>query len=377
VVFIDPKGDAVTDIIARLPEQVAGKVVLFDPEDRGAPPCLNVLQGDGSGTDTDVIIDNVTGIFRRIFAASWGPRTDDIFRSACLTLLGSVPPGSGQVTLADIPALLGDDAYRHRLTAGIRDPVLRGFWDWCEQLSVPTRAHSIGPLMNKLRAFLLRKFARQAIAAGPSTLDMADVLDHGGLCLARLPKGILGEETAQLTGSFIVARTWQAASRRARIPEAARPDAGLYIDEAQNFLNLPYPLEDMLAEARAYRLSVVMAHQNLAQLPQDLRQGISANARSQVIFSVSPEDARDLERHTTPVLTAHDLSHLGAYQAAARLVAGRAETPAFTLRTQPLAVPGRARLIRRAARAAHGGGTAVTSPPPGTAGTDPRLRPAA
>jgi hypothetical protein len=378
VVFVDPKGDAVTDLLARLPAGVAGKVVLFDPADPAAPPCLNVLQGDGSGTDHDVITDNVTGIFRRIFSQFWGPRTDDIFRAACLTLLQSVPPGSGQVTLADIPALLGDDAYRHRLTAGVRDPVLRGFWDWYEQLSVPTRAHSIGPLMNKLRAFLLRRFARQAIAAGPSTFDMAAVLDHGGLCLARLPKGILGEETAQLAGSFIVARTWQAASRRARVPETARPDAGLYIDEAQNFLNLPYPLEDMLAEARAYRLSVTMAHQNLAQLPPDLRQGISANARSQVIFSVSPEDARDLERHTAPVLTAHDLSHLGAYQAAARLVAGRAETPAFTFRTQPLppAVPGRARLIRRAARAAHGGTAAAKAAPPGPAAADPRLRPA-
>ena len=230
----------------------------------------------------------------------------------------------------------------------------------------------IGPLMNKLRAFLLRRFARAAIAAGPSTFDMADVLDHGGLCLARLPKGILGEETAQLVGSFIVARTWQAAARRARLPEHARPDAGLYIDECQNFLNLPYPLEDMLAEARAYRLSVVMAHQNLAQLPPDLRQGISANARSQVIFSVSPEDARDLERHTAPVLTAHDLSHLGAYQAAARLVAGSAEQPAFTLRTRPLPppVPGRARLIRRAARAAHSG-TAGPAPRPAAGGADP------
>ena len=73
VVFIDPKGDAVTDLLARLPEHVAGKVVLFDPGDRAAPPCLNVLQGDGSGTDTDVIIDNVTGIFRRIFASSGDP----------------------------------------------------------------------------------------------------------------------------------------------------------------------------------------------------------------------------------------------------------------------------------------------------------------
>jgi hypothetical protein len=174
-----------------------------------------------------------------------------------------------------------------------------------------------------------------------------------------------------------VARTWQAAARRARLPQNARPDAGLYIDECQNFLTLPYPLEDMLAEARAYRLAVTMAHQNLAQLPPDLREGISANARSQVIFSVSPEDARILERHTAPVLTTHDLSHLGAYQAAARLVAGSAEMPAFTFRTDPLppAVPGRARLIRRAARAAHSG-TAVKIPPAGTAGTDPRLRPA-
>ena len=75
VVFIDPKGDAVLDVIARLPEASAGKVVLFDPGDtRHAPPCLNVLQGDGSGTDTDMIVDNVTGIFRRIFAGFWGPQ---------------------------------------------------------------------------------------------------------------------------------------------------------------------------------------------------------------------------------------------------------------------------------------------------------------
>ena len=376
VVFVDPKGDAVTDLLARLPAHVAGKVVLFDPADPAPPPCLNVLQGDGSGTDHDVITDNVTGIFRRIFSQFWGPRTDDIFRAACLTLLQSVPPGSGQVTLADIPALLTGDARRRRLTAGVRDPVLAGFWAWYEQLSEASRAHAIGPLMNKLRAFLLRSFARQAIAAGPSTFTMTGVLDHGGLCLARLPKGTLGEETAQLAGSFLVAATWQAAARRAGIPQHQRADAGLYIDECQNFLTLPYPLEDLLAEARAYRLSITMAHQNLAQLPPDLAAGISANARSQVIFTASPEDARALERHTLPSLGAHDLAHLGAYQAAARLVAGSGETPAFTFRTRPLppAIPGRAAMIRAAARAACSGSAARTAAPAGPrGGSDPRL----
>jgi hypothetical protein len=373
-VLIDPKGDAISDILARLPEEAAGRVVLFDPGDKD-PPCLNVLQGDSSGADTDVITDNLTGIFRRIYAAFWGPRTDDLCRSICLTLLGSVPAGSGEVTLADIPALLTDDARRRRITATVRDPVLRGFWSWWEELSPASKAQVAGPLMNKLRAFLLRKFARQAIAAGPSTFDMSAVLDNGGLLLARLPKGTLGEETVQLIGSCLVARTWQAAARRARLPQHARPDAALYIDECQNFLNLPYPLQDMLAEARAYRLSVVMAHQNLAQLPPDLREGISANARSQIIFSVSPEDARQLERHTLPQLTAHDLSHLGAFQAAARLVAASAEQPAFTLRTEPPGppVPGRARMIRRAARAAYGTSTAAAPARPARR-PDPRSR---
>jgi hypothetical protein len=376
-VFIDPKGDAITDLLPRLPERLAGKVVLFDPAGRGAPPCLNVLQGNASGSDTDVITDNITGIFRRIFAAFWGPRTDDIFRAACLTLLRSAPPGSGAVTLADVPALLGSAAYRRRITAAVTDPVLRGFWEWYEQLSAPSRAQAVGPLMNKLRAFLLRSFVRQAIAAGPSTFTMTGILDRGGLCLARLPKGVLGEETARLLGSFIVAATWQAASARARLPQAARADAGLYIDECQNFLNLPYPMEDMLAEARAYRLSVVMAHQNLAQLPPDLRDGISANARSQVIFTASPEDARALERHTAPNLTAHDLSHLGAYQAAAKLITAAADTPAFTFRTQPLppAIPGRARLLRTtpSGTTARAAASPASAPAARPASGDPRL----
>jgi hypothetical protein len=370
---IDPKGDTVTDILARLPAQAAGRVVLIDAADR-YPPCLNVLQGDGSGSDTGIITDNLTGIFRRIYAAFWGPRTDDLFRGICLSLLGSVPAGSGQVTLADIPALLTSEARRRRVTATVTDPVLRDFWAWWEELSPAQRATVAGPLMNKLRAFLLRPFARAAIAGGPSTFSMDDVLDHGGLLLARLPKGVLGEETTQLTGSFLVARAWQAASRRARLPQDQRPDCSLYIDEAQNFLNLPYPLQDMLAEARAYRMAVTMAHQDLAQLPPDLREGISANARSQVIFSVSPEDARLLERHTLPQLTAHDLSHLGAFQAAARIVARTAEQPAFTFRTEPLGppVPGRARLIRRASRARFGPGSAPA--PRQARRADPRAR---
>ncbi|GGS97523.1 MULTISPECIES: TraM recognition domain-containing protein [Streptomyces] len=140
------------------------------------------------------------------------------------------------------------------------------------------------------------------------------------------------------------------------------------MDEAHNFLTLPYLLEDILAEARGYRLSMNLAHQNLAQLPRDLREGISANARNKVFFNASPEDAQALERHTLPTLGAHDLAHLGPYQAAVHLLAGGAETTAFTLTTRPLppAAPGRSTELRAAAARRVGGSTSRSTyvPPP-------------
>ena len=348
VIVIDPKGDLVTDLLDRLPDTCADRLVLIDPDDPHAPPCLNVLDG----ADIDVVVDNITGIFRRIFTAFWGPRTDDVMRAACLTLLKHRERTHQLVTLADVPRLLGESSYRLRIIPALQDPVLRGFWAWYESMSDPSRAAVVGPVMNKLRAFLLRDFARRAIAAGPSTFDLSQVLD-GGILLARLPKGALGEETARLLGSFIVAGTWQTASARARQPEHQRIDATLSIDEAHNFLTLPYPLEDMLAEARGYRLSMLLAHQHLAQLPRDLREGISANARNKIFFNASPEDSSALERHTLPTLAAHDLAHLGPYQAAAHLLTGGAEAAAFTLTTRPLPppVPGRAKDLRAAAAA--------------------------
>jgi hypothetical protein len=188
---------------------------------------------------------------------------------------------------------------------------------------------------------------------------MAKILD-GGICLVRLPKGSLGEDSSRLLGSFLLARVWQTVTHRARTGQGVRRDAACYLDECQNFLTLPHALDDMLAEARGYRLSLVLAHQHLSQLGGELQDGVSANARSKVLFACSPEDARRLERHVAPRLTAHDLAHLDGYQAAARLLVDNRRTPAFTLRTRPLPPPvegraeqARAAAYRNAQRAGH------------------------
>jgi hypothetical protein len=104
-----------------------------------------------------------------------------------------------------------------------------------------------------------------------------------------------------------------------------------------NYLVLPRSFEDLLAEARGYRLSLVLAHQHMGQLPREMRDALGANARTKVVFTCSPEDAFTLARHFAPELGEQDLSHLGTFQAACRPCVGGGQAQALTFRTLPLA----------------------------------------
>ena len=357
-VVLDPKGDLITDIYTRLPDRARARTVLIDPDRPPADgrwPCLNPLDpprptrspthgpvhGQGGtaqggaglrGAGGDVAVENVVSVFARVFSSAWGHRSEDLLRVACLTLRTQPGPAS----LADLPALLTNPAVRRHVVARLRpDSPLRQFWDWFDQLPDSARAQIGAPLLNKLRAILLRPFAAQLLC-GPSTVDLPRLLDTGGLLLVRLPKGVLGEDTVRLIGSLLVSQVWHAALGRAAQPEHQRRDASLLLDECHNFLHLPYRIEDMLAEARGFRLSLTLAHQHLAQLTPALRDGIATNARNKILFAVSPDDATHLARHTLPELGAHDLAHLDGFHAAARLMTGNSEARAFTLTTRPL-----------------------------------------
>jgi hypothetical protein len=344
-VVIDPRGDLITDILDRLPASHAKRIVLIDP-DQPNPGYFNPLEDTH---DPHLAVDNLVGIFAKIFQRQWGPRMDDTLRVACLTLMQRA-----NATLGLIPPLLSSPKFRGRYTVGLDDPDgLAGFWTWYDSVGENFRGQVIAPVLARLRQFLLREFVKSVIGHATSSFRMGEVLD-GGVLLCRLPKGQLGEDTSRILGSLIVARVWQAAIARASIPEDQRKDACLYVDEAHNFLTLPGSVDDMLAEARGFRLGLVLAHQNLAQLPKETAAALSANARSKVVFNVDPSDARELSRHTKPELDEHDLAHLDIYTAAARLLAGNRELPGFTFTTNPPApIVGAATAIRQEVAAAH------------------------
>lgn len=106
--------------------------------------------------DPELVVDQLVGVFHRLYAAYWGPRTEDVLRSACLTLTRRP-----DFTLADVPHLLSNPRYRATLTADL-------------------------------------------LGSAQSTFSLARIVD-GGILLARLPKGVLGDDTSRLVGSLLLA----------------------------------------------------------------------------------------------------------------------------------------------------------------------------
>jgi len=321
---IDPKGDLISDLCERIPATESDRVVLIDPACRDMPVGINVLECPDPA-QREVVCDALIAIFRKTYQQFWGPRTEDVLRTSVLTLMRV--PG---LTICEVPFLLLDDDFRVAVTKDIDDPVgLRPFWDEYAQLSQSQRLQMVGPVLNKLRAYLLRPTVRNILGQSRSTVDFANVINNRGILLVSLAKGLLGEDISRLLGAFIVARIWSAALGRIALPVHERPDFNLYLDEFQTYLHLPQSLDDVLAEARAYRLNLTMANQHFGQLRDSTRESIDANARSRVTFQCGPEDARYLAREFAP-LTEQQLQNLGRFQVAVRLcVAGHTE-PVFT-----------------------------------------------
>jgi hypothetical protein len=120
--YAEPKGDAIEEIRRRIPDKRIDDVVLLDFGDEEYPPALNLL-ACASGEE-DIHAEALVGIFRRLFGRYWGPRSEDILRSAFSTLLANRQPGRPAPTLADVLNLLTDPAEK------ARHPWCRIRWGW-------------------------------------------------------------------------------------------------------------------------------------------------------------------------------------------------------------------------------------------------------
>lgn len=330
VVVVDPKGDLVTDLLARIPSQRRDNVVILDATD-AAPVGINPL----IGKQADLAADGLVSVFRDLYADSWGPRTQDILHASLLSLARR-----GDASLVLVPLLLTNPGFRRSVVGRVAaaDPMgIGSFWSWFESISDAERATVIAPLMNKLRPVLLRPGLRAMLGQTAPRFDLSEVFTERRIVLVNLAKGELGSDSARLLGSLVVSLLWQRALERSQLPIERRRPVMVFIDEVQDYLRLPGDLGDALAQARGLGVGFTLAHQHLAQLPTHLRSAVLANARSKVCFQLAHEDAVVMARGSE--LVPEDFTSLPQFQAYASLLTGGTPTPFASLSTQPLSDP--------------------------------------
>lgn len=284
--LIDPHGDEAERLADSAPEGRINNVIYFDPSNLSHSIAYNPLESV-EPDQRPLAAEHVLSAFAHVWglSAKDTPRLLHILRNALRLLLDT--PGS---TLLGLPRLLIQDKYRKRLLRQCQDDAVRMFWE--EEFagySDRLRADAISAIQNKAGAFVSNPAIRNIVGQARSTIHPSIIMDTGRVLLCNFSKGRLGDEPASLLGALLTTGFAQAAQGRARIPEDQRRDFTLYIDEFQNFTTSSFA--DILAEARKYRLSLVMAHQYMSQVPEFLQDAVIGTANTTIAFRVGARDA--------------------------------------------------------------------------------------
>jgi type IV secretion system coupling TraD/TrwB family protein len=215
--------------------------------------------------------------------------------------------------------MLTDEKYRGKVIRQIKDPFIRAFWaEEYAGYDMRFQREAIAPIQNKVGQFLLNPVVRNILGQVKMKVNIPFVMDENRLFIANLSKGRLGHDKANLLGSLLTTQFQLAAMARSNRPEEERPDFYLFIDEFQNFSTDAFA--SILAEARKYRLCLILSHQYIDQLPLPIRQAVFGNVGTLIAFRVGYLDAEVLEKEFGKTFSASALADLNQYEAVVKLL---------------------------------------------------------
>jgi type IV secretory pathway TraG/TraD family ATPase VirD4 len=321
--LIDPHGDLAETVVGNLPKRRINDTIVFDPADAAWPVGFNLLDCVAPERRS-LVASGVVGVFKKVFAESWGPRLEHTLRSTLLALLEV--PGA---TLLSVPLMLTNDAFRETVTRRITDPVIKAFWSGeFARLNASQRTETVGPILNKVGQFLSSPLLRNVLGQPRAAFSPRRAMDHGKIVIINLSKGRLGEDASALLGALLVTSFQLDAMSRADMPEDARREFTLYVDEFQDFATESFAT--ILSEARKYRLSLVLANQYVAQMPEAMRAAIFGNVGSLAAFQVGASDAALIKDALQGDVLESDLLNARRHTAYLRLSIDGMTTRAFS-----------------------------------------------
>ena len=334
--FIDPHGGTVERLLDYIPEDRIKDVVYFAPFDMEHPIAFNVMEDVGYDK-RHLVVSGLMATFKKIWEDAWSARMEYILTNTLLALLEY--PGA---TLLGVNRMYTDKAYRQKVIDNVKDPVVKDFWtkefanygDRYTQEATPA-------IQNKIGQFTGNPLIRNIIGQPKSSFDIRTMMDKKKILIINLSKGLVGETNMRLIGSMLTTRIFLAAMSRADLSAselAKLPHFYFYVDEFQNFANETFA--EILSEARKYKLDLVIAHQYIEQMEEEVRDAVFGNVGTTVVFRVGPFDAEVLETIFMPKFTKEDVVVLDKRQVYLTLmIDGVGSAPFSAVTIPPIEAP--------------------------------------
>ena len=336
VAVVDPHGELVEHIMRQIPDNRLRDVIIFDPSDLERPLGLNMIEHDPSRPEERTfIVNELISIFDKLYdlKATGGPMFEQYVRNALLLLMEDTI--HEPATLMEVARVFTDADFRKRKLGRIANPIVIDFWEKeAEKAGGDAALQNITPyITSKFNTFTANDYMRVIIGQETSSINFRRIMDEKKILLVNLAKGSIGELNSGLLGMIVVGKILLAALGRVDVAEGERSDFALYIDEFQNFTTDSIAV--ILSEARKYRLNLVIAHQFIAQLTDDIRNAVFGNVGSKITFRVGVQDAEVLVKDFQQEFDEQDLANIDNFHAyASLLIRGETARP-FDFATLP------------------------------------------
>jgi len=333
VCFLDPHGDVAQEILGLIPKERIDDVIYFNPGDTRRPIGLNILEYSPQRPEEKTfIINTLIEIIDKLYnlQMTGGPMFEQYLRNSLLLLMDD--PNWGY-TLLEVSKVFIDESFRDELLRKCKNYPVIEFWT--KQAPVVGGEFQLENMItwvtSKLNPFITNDFVRPIIAQSKSSINFDQIMNERKILIVNLSKGLIGETSAYLMGMLLITKILLGAFARITVPEEERKDFYLYIDEFQNFAFKG--VASILAEARKYRLSMVLAHQYIKQLPEEIASAVVGNVGTIISFRIGAQDAEFLEKIFLPVFNRSDLVNIPNYQGYIKLLIHGYISDAFNIKT--------------------------------------------
>ncbi len=257
-----------------------------------------------------LVASGILDVFEKLWKSAWGLKLEHILRYILLTLLDQE-----KANISDIVKILEDEGYRDECVKNVVNDEIKRFWQ--NEFKHYSKGDLL-PIYNKVGAFLIYPAIKRLLIDNTNEISFRDIMDNRKILLINISKGALGENVSNILGSLILNSLSFTAFSRIDIPEANRVPFFVYLDEFQNYTTLS--LVNMLSELRKFKLSLIMAHQYLTQLSEEIRDAVLGNVGTIISFRLGVSDASYFSKEFYPVFEIIDLVNLSNYEICIKLM---------------------------------------------------------